>query len=279
MKSLKSILLLFLLAVMPSALGLTFADDIDTNRPSYSDSPLVVPKGSLQLENGGIYEHSQHGINYIDMPENEVRLGLTNSTEFQMFTPNWALLKSPAPSSSISISNSQPTATNSQNLGGVQSGVYDINEIGIKQAVKSPFKNLNLAFIGGVNAPTGKKVFSGTGVQPVLRIPWSYPIYGSWSAGGMQSITVLNSGRDVQWQNFWLISKSFGTRISTFMEYAGFYTHHTSASNIIHFGIVRKLNAQNQVDLHFGFGLDKTAPAAFIGTGYSFRFDHLPLLD
>src|SRR5271155_1934501 len=29
-------------------------DDIDTNRPSFMDSPLVVPKGRLQPENGAL---------------------------------------------------------------------------------------------------------------------------------------------------------------------------------------------------------------------------------
>jgi hypothetical protein len=260
------------------AFAISSADDIDTNRPSFTDSPLIVPPGCLQLENGTMYQHSQHGINDIDMPENEIRLGLTNSTEFQMFTPNWTLLKSPQ-SSSTSLSNSQPSLTNSQTSGGLQTGITDLNEIGIKQSIKPLFKDLNLAFIGGVNAPIGKQVFSGTGVQPVLRTPWSKPVYGSWAIGGMQSLIVINSGRDVQWQNFWLINKSFGPRTSTFIEYAGFFTHHSTASNIIHFGVVRKLNGHNQVDLHFGFGLDKTAPAAFIGTGYSFRFDHLPLLN
>ncbi len=279
MKTHAVILLIYISCILPSV-ALTSADDIDTNRPSFTDSPLVVPQASLELENGTMYQHSQHGKNYVDIPENEIRLGLTNSTEFQMFTPSWAFLNSPQSSSSVGLATSRPSFTNSQTPGGFQTGITDLYEVGIKQAIKQPlFKDLNLAFIGGVNAPVGKQVFSSTGVQPVLRAPWSKPVYGSWSVSGMQSLIVINSGRDVQWQNFWLINKSFGSRTSIFIEYAGFITHHNSASNIIHFGIVRKLNAHNQIDLHFGFGLDKTAPATFVGTGYSFRFDHLPLLD
>jgi len=83
----------------------------------------------------------------------------------------------------------------------------------------------------------------------------------------------------VQWQNFWMLNRAFGARTSVFIEYAGFFTHHSTPSNIIHFGAVRKLNKNMQVDIQFGFGLNQTAPAAFVGTGYSFRLDRLPLIE
>lgn len=95
---------------------------------------------------------------------------------------------------------------------------------------------------------------------------------------GMQSLLVVDGGRDVQWQNFSIASRSIGKRTGIFLEYAGFYTHHASPNNIAHFGLVRKLNKNMQIDTHFGIGLDKTAPAAFVGLGYSFRFDRLPII-
>jgi hypothetical protein len=45
---------------------------------------------------------------------------------------------------------------------------------------------------------------------------------------------------------------------------------------LYHSGKVRKINRNNQGDLQYGFGLDRSAPVAFIGAGYSFRFDHFP---
>ena len=73
-----------------------------------------------------------------------------------------------------------------------------------------------------------------------------------------------------------VLNRSIGTRSSVFAEYAGFYTHHLAPLNIAHFGAVRKLNKNNQIDIQFGFGMNKAAPAAFVGAGYSFRFDRLP---
>jgi hypothetical protein len=262
----------------PRVCALSQDDDIDTNRPSFSDSPLVVPKGSLQVENGTLYQHFQHGTNYYDIPETEVRLGVFKNTEFQMFVPQWVRLQTNS-TSAIGIANTSPSfAVLQAQEASVISGASDLGEIGIKQQLNSPFKSLNLAVIGGINAPTGNSVLSGKGVQPVMRAVWSKSVTKTWSVGGMQSIIVLNAGRDVQWQNFSYLTRAIGARLSLFIEYAGFYTHHAAPSNIIHFGVVRKLNKNNQIDVHFGFGLNEAAPAAFVGAGYSFRFDRLPLI-
>jgi hypothetical protein len=257
------------------ARALTTSDDIDTNRPSFTDSPLVVPRGSLQLENGALYQHFQHGTNYIDMSETEVRFGLTKRTEFQMFAPNWALLHSQGGGSAAPTTprgTSNPVETSE---GHTQSGVSGLGEVGIKRQFGPFFNDLNVAFIGGVNVPTGRRFISGNGVQPVLRMPWNKRPGKNWTLCGMQSMLVINGGRDVQWQNFWMLCRAIGTRTTVFSEYAGFYTQRFRPVNIAHFGVVRKLNRSNQVDVHFGFGLNKTAPAALVGVGYSFRFDRL----
>ena len=259
---LKCLFISLLLLVTPvSALEKT--DDIDTNRPSFMDSPLVVPKGSLQLENGAIYQHFQHGLNYYDASETEVRLGLTKTTEFQAFVPNWALFHQQ--SSPLNPGSSENRA-----------GVSDIQEAGFKHQLPSVIKDLNVSIIAGLTLPTGRRLISTGGVEPVVRIPWGKSLNKNWSINGMQSLLVVDAGRDVQWQNFWLLNRNIGTRSSVFAEYGGFYTHHAVWSNIAHFGAVRKLNENNQIDMQWGVGMNKTAPAAFIGVGYSVRFDRLP---
>ena len=255
-----------ILALQWRALALEQTDDIDTNRPSFMDSPLVVPKGSVQFENGSLYQHFQHGQTSYDVPETEVRLGILKNVEFQMFTPNYLLFHQQS---------SARTDLSSDN----RSGVSDLQEAGFKYQLPPLIKDLNIGIIGGVTIPTGRQLISGSGTLPVIRIPWTKQLSKNWQAGGMQSITVLNSGQDVQWQNFFLISRAFGARTTVFAEYGGFYTHHAVSREIAHFGAVRKLNKNNQIDMQWGIGMSKTAPAAFIGVGYSFRLDHVPLLD
>ncbi len=165
-------------------------EDIDTNRPSFMFSPLVVPKGSVQLENGGLYQHLQNGINYFDASETQVRLGLTKRAELQMFVPNYV---------HIHQSHTDDTV----------SGVSDLSEVGIKYQL-GPIKKVQLSVIPSVNIPTGSRDVSGRGVQGVLRAPWSYPLNSKWSIMGMQSILLLNAGRSVQYQPDLMLNRSIG---------------------------------------------------------------------
>jgi len=240
-------------AIIP-VFGLSPDDDIDTNRPTFTDSALVVPRGSLQLENGTLYQPFQRGKFTYDIPETEVRLGLTKSTEFQMFTPNFVLQHTP---------------------GLTVAGTSDLNEIGIKHQLKSISSKLAVSVIAGVNAPTGRQFISGSGAQPVFRAPWSYALTKKWSVCGMQSFLLLNSGRDPQWQPAAFICRTLGTRTIPFLEYAGFFTRGQLPVNIIHLGAVHKISKNQQIDFHFGFGTNQATPVAIIGAGYSIRFDKL----
>ncbi len=236
------------------------SDDIDTNRPSFCQSAIVVPKGSLQFENGGLYQHFEHKINYFDVPETELRLGLTKSTEFQVFVPQFTALY--------------------QAHGPRFIGASDITELGIKQQI-GPFKSLHgvvASAVASMNIPTGERVFSGRGVEPVFRLPYAIPINSKWTLCGMQSLEVLNRGRFVSYQPFVMLCRAFGAknRFVAFCEYAGFFTTHLPDVQIAHFGAVYKLNKNNQIDTQFGFGIDRVAPRALVGIGYSYRFDKLP---
>ena len=72
-------------------LAATSDDAIDTNRPSFMFSPIVVPKGSLQLENGTLFSGLRRGRWAYDIPETQVRLGVTPTTELQLSVPNYNL--------------------------------------------------------------------------------------------------------------------------------------------------------------------------------------------
>jgi len=237
-------------------------DDIDTNRPSFMDSPLVLPKSSIQLENGTLFQ-GFHGHQWIyDVPETEVRVGLSKRTELQFFTPNYNLVHT---------------------TGSPTSQVSDLSEIGIKQQLGPLFadsktlpgwcKNYNLAMIVGVTPPTGSSQVSGSGTEGTVRFPWSKAVGKNYCIAGMQSLLLINSGRNVQYQPDVLFGRNIGPRGFIFSEYGGFFTNNFPSLNIAHFGGVYKMTRHQQVDIQFGFGMNHAAPIAFVGAGYSFRFD------
>lgn len=237
-------------------LALDKDDPIDTNRPSFCQSAFTVPAGSLQVENGALYQHFQHGLTNLSIPENEVRVGLLKGTEFQMFTPNMIL-----------FNQSRTTLA----------GMTGFKEVGIKQQI-GPFKRFTMSVVGGVNIPTGSKLLSRTSVMPVIRFPYRVQLNKNWVFLGMQSITVSGPHGDILYEPAVMLSRSIGKKAAAFCEYGGFFVQntHDPGISIAHFGGVYDLNKYNQLDLHFGFGMSRTSPSAFVGAGYSYRFDKLP---
>ena len=64
------------------------AADIDADRPDVTNSSVVVPRGSLQSENG-INLTAQQGAAVIDGPTSRVRLGVSNCTELLLDLSNY----------------------------------------------------------------------------------------------------------------------------------------------------------------------------------------------
>ncbi|MBS2010074.1 MAG: transporter [Cyanobacteria bacterium SZAS TMP-1] len=226
---------------------------IETNRPSFMASPLVVPRGSLQLENGTLFSGLRHGQWSYDLPKTEVRIGALKNTELQMFVPDFFLMR-----------DNNSTAGRVSNL----------SEIGIKQHIAVAPK-LDMAVIVAVSAPTGSPQINGPGTIPALRAPYIYALNSKWGLGGMQSLLIRDQWRNVEWQPDVLLCRSIGSRSGAFIEYGGSFAQNHNPINLIHFGGVYKISHCQQLDCQFGFGLNESAPSAFVGAGYSVRFDQL----
>ena len=90
----------FMLAVFEAltyaqSLPATADSDIVTDRPDVTESSIVVPAGSLQIENG-ITWTSDRRFQTFDLPESLMRFGLATRTEFRIAVPNYPCLTSSA---------------------------------------------------------------------------------------------------------------------------------------------------------------------------------------
>lgn len=226
---------------------------IDTNRPSFTFSPIVIPKGSVQQESGTQYQWYRDAQNRFSIPETQIRVGLFNRTEFQLNVPNYILLHS-----------SEDTNAGATHLG----------EVGIKQQF-GPLKGVDASLVCSANIPTGRNYFLGSGVQPVFRLPVALPLGNKYQICAMPSFILYDAGRQTSYEQTAMLTRSFGRKNAVFAEYAGFFTQNLPPINVIHFGGIHKFNRNNQVDFRFGFGLNRDAPTAFIGGGYSCRLDKL----
>jgi hypothetical protein len=229
------------------------SQDIVTDRPSVTNSSVVVPSGSLQSENG-INWTAHPGQGALDGTNSRLRFGIGGCTEMLVDLPDYT--------------------------GGVSghgpSGFSDV-----APAVKHQFgglpEGLNLSATVGLGLPTGAQAISGSGLNPYLQFPWTQDLGGGWTAGGMLSTTWLTGQPQsaTVFQPSFLIDRQVSEHADIFAEYIGDYQTRGLPGQELNFGGSYRLTQTQQIDFHAGVGLNRNSPNYFVGIGYSLRFDHL----
>ena len=171
-----TVLLAFILALVPSSHGQDQSPSVDalgpiaTDRPAVTNSSVVVPAGSLQMENGFLETGSQ-GQSILDGPESLLRFGVAKRTELRFTVPDYF--------HNLSAS------------GG--SGLGDF-AIGVKQQL-GPTHGFDVSVILFLSFPTGANTVSSGGYDPGLQLPWSRALSTNWTAAGMFSVYWPTQGR------------------------------------------------------------------------------------
>lgn len=226
--------------------------EIVTDRPDVTESSIVVPKGSLQFENGLTWT-GDRGQSTLDLSETLARLGISRLTELRFVVPNYQT-----------------------GLGGgaSASGFGDI-AVGMKQQLGPLAGDVDLSVIIALSLPTGAAQVSSHGYDPFIKFPWSKDLKAGWSIGGMESLFwyTIDRRRDLTGEHTFYIEKQITGPWDAFAEYAGDYAQRGGSKELAHFGTAYKLTPKNQIDFHFGFGLSKATPGKFFAVGYSVLFD------
>jgi hypothetical protein len=221
---------------------------INTDRPAFTDSSVVVPKASLQIENGFL-ETSTLGQQSFDFPETLFRFGVSDKMELRFTAPDY-----------------------DQNFytGTVFGSGWSDLAVGIKQQL-GPFHGVDLSLIASLSFPTGGHSVSSHGYDPALQLPWSRKLSANWTTAGMLSVywPTQRRSRNTTGQATLLLDRQLTKPWDAFVEYAGDFPQHGGPEHILHFGTAYKLKPHQQIDFHFGIGLSSAAPDRFIGLGYS----------
>jgi hypothetical protein len=226
---------------------------IVTDRPDVTESSIVVPKGSLQFENGMTWT-KDHGNQSVDFSETLVRFGVSTRMEFRVVTPNYF---------------KDVTGTNA-------SGFDDI-AVGVKQRLGPLWGHLDLAVIVALSLPTGASRISSHGFDPFIKFPWSKDLAKGWALGGMQSFfwNTRAGRRNLIGEPTLVAEKEISGPWSVFVEYAGDFAQQGSSKQITHFGTAYRITPKQQIDFHLGLGVSPAAPEHFLAVGYSIRLDSL----
>ena len=227
---------------------------INTDRPAVTNSSVVVPAGSIVLENGFL-ETSSQGQSIIDGPETDVRFGVTARTELRFTVPDYY--------------------KNLNSSSGIGSGFGDF-ALGVKQRL-GPAHGFDVSAIVFLSFPTGAHTVSSGGYDPGLQVPWSRALTAKWTAAGMFSLYWPTQGRtrNLTGQSTFELDRQLTGPWDAFVEYAGTFPERGGTQHLLHFGTALKLANRHQLDFHVGVGMSSAAPDHFIGIGYSFRFQAL----
>jgi hypothetical protein len=230
----------------------TDSDQITTDRPNVVNSPLVVPAGSLQLENGLTWTQSERS-QVLDGTETLMRLGLVRCTEFQLLVPNYQW-----------------------SFGGRAASGFGNVGLAFKHQLGPLPGGFELAAVGGIEFPSGATDVSGPGYNAFIQVPWAHELADGFSVQGMFAVTWFTSQpeQNPTFQPTLGIGKQLGDRADALIEYFGDYGHQRP-SQVLETGATYRFTEHQQVDFQTGFGLNSASPDHFFGIGYSIRFDRL----
>ncbi|HSZ00412.1 MAG TPA: transporter [Terriglobales bacterium] len=225
---------------------------IAADRPAITNSSIVVPNGSIQMENGFL-ETSSQGQSVIDGPETLVRFGVASKTELRFTLPDYF--------------------QNLNSPGTFDTGFSDF-AFGVKQQLGPTPGGFDVSAILFLSFPTGSHTVSSGGYDPGLQVPWSRALTAKWTAAGMFSLYWPTQGRtrNLTGQSTFLIDRQLIGPWDAFVEYADSFPERGGPQHLLHFGTALKLAKRHQLDFHVGVGLSSAAPDHFIGVGYSFVF-------
>jgi hypothetical protein len=220
---------------------------IATDRPAVTDSSVVVPAGTIQVENG-FADTVSGGQRTLDGPETWVRVGVAAKTELRLIAPDYF-----GPQ-------------------GIGSGFGDL-AVGVKQQL-GPVFGFDVSLVLTLSLPTGARAFTSHGYDPSAQLPWSRSLSPNWTIAGMLSVYVptIDGSHKVTGETAILADRQLTKAWDAFVEYVGDFPQAGGPRHLLHFGSALKLTPNQQIDMHVGVGLSSAAVDRLIGVGYSFRF-------
>ena len=227
--------------------------DLITDRPDFTESAVVVPNGSLQIEAGATFETSdlpgsRGNLETLSGPELLLRWGFHDRLELRIGVPNWV----------------------DQNRGA--SGISD-GSLGIKWQLGPTTGGWDLGLIAETTLPVGDRELTSDEFDPTLLFLVARDLSESWSLGGQ-----LGGGRDSSegasttvLQATVVLGRGLGERAGMFLEIAAEDREDADTALLFHHGYTFLATPRFQWDIHAGAGLSDEAPDFLVGVGFSWR--------
>jgi len=223
---------------------------INTDRPTQSFSPFVMPKGGVQIEAGFLSEKPSTGLNFNVVIYNALlRFGVTEKIEFRV-TQNYIGIRSDGSSLGDGFS---PTTLGTK----IQI---------IEQAGWVP----QIGLIGSITLTNGDDLFAP--LEPIQDVRLLFQ-------NDLTELVALAYNYGVTWQdgeslNTYSITVGYSVsgQVGLFIEPYGFFGKNFSADHRLNGGVTYLVSDNFQLDFSGGNGISQRSPDFFISFGLSALF-------
>lgn len=245
---------LLLMAVL-SSVGLGDDDKksafpISTDRPSFSDGPVIVPVGHFQIESGYTFNRAG-GTTLQTIPELMARMALSDRFEVRLLNVTYATLGDQARGD----------------------GLED-PAIGFKYQVLSGRNTV--ALVGLSTMPAGAAVFRVNRSQPTAKVAWEYSATTATTLGANLAVSDLgpSEARFTQYTATAYVNEAFTDRTGGFVEWYDLAPTQYAGSNgsFGDVGVTYLLDKATQIDFRVGSGFNQRRDGWYVGAGFSYRF-------
>jgi hypothetical protein len=218
---------------------------LNSDRPSFAESPGTVPPGQFQLEGGVKYIEIDSDNRQLTVGQLNFRIGWQEALEFRLF---WDGYVNPDP------------------------GDSDFADPNIQVKWRfTPDRTLGFraALLGSLSVPLG----DSDAVEPRGDFIWSY----GRPSGPQPFGTVRVRYPEENGERRFVVGPSLGAafprgKLEFFAAYFGIFKEESDPLHSIDGGITYLLNAHLQLDLQFGFGLNDHADTFAVSTGFTQRW-------
>jgi hypothetical protein len=245
---------------------------ISTDRPGFSDSANLVPRGHIQIESGYTYTYdSEHGtrINDHSAPQLAFRTGLTDWMELRIQWAGYSWSK-------IHTDDFKTQGGRTISRDTHEDGAYDMN-LGFKfPIVKQGCWWPTISVIPSLYVPSGSDNKSANNVVPELKFPWNYAINDCWTVYGSVLGRVPDGDRGQFYQTAVTLAGGYKINdcISVYLEYLGIYktAPGQDCTHLLSTGPVFKITDNISLDTRVSCGLNEQAPDFQASIGFGIRY-------
>ena len=179
--------------------------DLETDRPDFTEGTQTVQTGRVQFEFGYTYVKNSDPSDFEEhvLPELLVRVGLIEDLELRLFWDGYI----------------------SEDIDGVHNDGLGDTSIGFKHRMyRQDGLMPDLSFIAELGLPTGENDFSAEEVEPEFKLLWAYDLDSFGVAGNINFANpVGEDGRFFEIASSLALSTALSQTVGVYVEYFGFY--------------------------------------------------------